>query len=364
MKVLKFYLGLFHLVTEIRSSWRKAIQTEGSIEIELSSTEVVTEESSLDATASVQEMNSTVVCSEPASPVSDFDPPVKEKKSQLSSTESRPQEQLSLSHTFESSDSKLSGIQESERIESEGLGSSALSGSSVEDLSQTLQNLEKSMNIPDTCSKSSSRTNTLPSDRCRSFLMDEMLCWNVSSLNSVGHETTDMGILDETLPEFDSMDLSISPSSNSISYTMDSANITDDLENNEDIKKSDQDIQSLSNSHEVLKKTTSESEEELHQTHNEEEFERYTYELSPIPEEEGNDDDPYRDEGFTKMPLPDSPNENKYSLSSLLVSCQQMEEMASRVHEVPLDLLHKLEGKCLCFSCIKILSVLSLAILS
>ncbi|NXB60932.1 HAUS6 protein, partial [Struthidea cinerea] len=329
-----------NLLTEIRSSWRKAVQTEGSLDTELFSTEVVTEESSMYATSSMQELNSTLVCSEPASPVFDFHPPVSEKKSQLSSTESCPQEQISVSHTFESSDSKLSGIQESERIESEELGCSALSGSSVEDLSQTLQNVEKSMNIPDTCSKSGSRTNTLPSDHCRSFLMDEMLCWNVSSLNSVGHETTGMGILDETLPEFDSMDLSIS------SNSMDSANITDDLENNENIKKSDLDIHSLSNSHEVLKKTTSESEEELHQTRNEDGSQSYTSGLSPIPEEEeGNDDDPNRDEGFTKMPLANSPNGSKYSLSSLLVSCQQMEEMAYRVHEVPLDLLHKLEGK-------------------
>ncbi|XP_041868703.1 HAUS augmin-like complex subunit 6 [Corvus kubaryi] len=323
------------LLTEIRSSWRKAIQTEGSLDKDLSPTEVVTDKSSMDGTPSMQE-NSTFVFSEPASPVSDFDPPVSEKKSQLSSTESHPHEQVSISRRFESSDSKLSGIQESERTESEELGCSALSGSSVEDLSQTFHNEEKSMNIPESCLKSGRRTNTLPSEHCRSFLMDEVLCWNVSSLNSVSHETTDVGILDETLPECDSMDLSISSSSNSISYTIDSANITDVLENDEDIKKSDLDIQSLSNSPEMLKKTTSESEEELHQTHNKDESERYAFELSPIPEEEEeNGDDPYRDEGLTKMLLPNSPNESKYSLSSSLVSCQEMEEMPSWVHEVP-----------------------------
>ncbi|NXB14267.1 HAUS6 protein, partial [Rhagologus leucostigma] len=335
-----------NLLTEIRSSWRKAIQTEGSLNIELSSTEVVTEESSMDAIPSMQEeMDSTLECSEPASPVADFDPPVSEKNSQLSSTESSPQEQVSVSHAFESSDSKPSGIQESEKSESEELDCSALSGSSVEGLSQTLQNV-KSMNIPDTCSKSGSRTNTLPSDHCRSVLMDEILCCNVSSLNSVSHETADMGIFDETLPESDSINLSISDDSDSIFYTRDSANITDGLENNEDIKKSDLDIQSLSNSHEVLKRTVSESEEELHQTHNGDELESCRSELSPIPEErEGNDDDPSRDKGFTKMPLPNSLNESKYSQSSLLVPCQQMEEMASMVPEVPLELVHKLKGK-------------------
>ncbi|NXC05450.1 HAUS6 protein, partial [Orthonyx spaldingii] len=335
-----------NLLTEIRSSWRKAIQTEGSLDIELLSAEVVTQESSVLATPSMQEeMDSTLVCSEPASAVSDFDPPMSEKKSQLSSTESSPQEQASISHTFESSGSKPSGIQESGRTESEELDCSALTESSVEDLSQTLQNVEKSMNIPDTCLKSGSRTNTLPSDHCGSFLMDKTLCWNVSSLDFVDHGTTDRGILDETLPECDDLDLSMSASSDSVFYTTDSANVTDVLENNEDIKTSDLDIQSLSNSHEVLKKTASKREEKLHETHNGDESGSWKYELSPIPEEETDLDDSSMDEGFTKMPLPNSPNESKYSFSSSLVSCQQMEEMASVVHEVPLDVLHKLKGK-------------------
>uniref|UniRef100_A0A8C3NRG4 HAUS augmin like complex subunit 6 n=1 Tax=Cyanoderma ruficeps TaxID=181631 RepID=A0A8C3NRG4_9PASS len=310
-----------NLLTEIRSSWRKAIQTEGSLDLELSSAEVVTEESSMNVTLSMQEeVDSTFICSEPASPVSDCGPPVSEKKSQLCSTESSPQEQESISNTSESSDSKTSGIQESEHTESEEVDCSALSGSSVEDLSQALQNIEKSMNIPDTCLKSGSRTNTLLSDHCCSFLMDEML------LNSVGHETTDMGILDETLPEYDGIDLSISASSDSISYIMDSENLMDGSENNEDIKKLDKDIQFLSNSHEVLKRTASKSEEELHQTHNGDKSESCRAELSTIPEGgEENDDDRSMDEGFTKMPLPNSPNDSKFSLSSLLVSCQQMD---------------------------------------
>ncbi|XP_066036902.1 HAUS augmin-like complex subunit 6 isoform X2 [Chamaea fasciata] len=307
-----------NLLTEIRSSWRKAIQTEGSLDLELSSTEVVTEESSMNATPSMQEqVDSTFVCSEPASPVSDSGPPVSEKKSQLSSTESSFQEQESVSHRSESSDSKTSGIQESEQTESEEVDCSALSGSSVEDLSQTLQNVEKSTNIPDICLKSGSRTNTLLSDHCCSFPMDEML------LNSVGHETTDRGILDETLPEYDSIDLNISASSDSVFYTVDSENLMDGSEN-EDIKKLDIDIQLLSNSHEVLKRTASKSEEELHQTHNGDKSESYRAELS-AEEGEKNYDVHSMDEGFTKMPLPNSPNESKYSLSSLLVSCQQMD---------------------------------------
>lgn len=326
MKVLKFHLDLFHLVTEVRSSWRKAVQTEGSLDLELSSADVVTEESSMNATPGLQEEgDSTFVCSEPVSHVSDLGPPVSEKKSQLICTESVTQEQVSVSNTFESSDSKTSGIQENERTESEEPDCSALSGSSV-DLSQTLQNVEKSTNIPDTCLESGSRTNTLPSDHCRSFLMDKMLRWNVSALNSALHESPDMGILDETLPECDGMDPSISADSDSSFFTMDCENLMDGSENNEDIKKLDLDLQSLSNSHEVLKKTACKSEEELHQTHNGDKSQSYRVQLNTISEEgEENEDDPSMDEGFTNMPLPNSPDESKHSLSSLLVSCQQMD---------------------------------------
>lgn len=314
-----------NLLTEIRSSWRKAIQTGGSLDPKLSSTEVVKEESSMNATPSVhEEVDSTFVCPEPVSPVSDLGPPVSEKKSQLNSTESSSQEQVSVSHTFESSDSKTSGIEESERTESEEPDCSALSGSSVEDLSQTSQNVEKNMNIPDTCSKSGSRTNTLPSDHCHSFLMTKMLYCNVSLLNSVHRESADMGILDETLPECDSMDLSKSADSDSIFLTMDSENLMDGSEYNEDIKILDLDMQSLASSHEVLKKTASENEEELHQTHNGDKSQCYRAKLSMVSGEE-NEDDPSVDEGFTKMPFPNSPDEIKHSLSSLLVSCQQMD---------------------------------------
>ncbi|XP_018773891.3 LOW QUALITY PROTEIN: HAUS augmin-like complex subunit 6 [Serinus canaria] len=327
-----------NLLTEIRSSWRKAIQSEGSLDPKLSSTEVVTEESSMNATLIVQEeLDSTFVCPVSPEPVS----PVSENKSQLNSTESSFQEQVNVSHTFESSDSKTSGIEESERTESEEPDCSALSGSSGEDLSQTLQSVEKNMNIPDTCSKSGSKTNTLPSDHCQSFLMSKMLCCNVSPLNSVHRESADMGILDETLPECDDMYLSKSADSDSIFFTMDSENLLDGSEYNEDIKKLDLDMQSPSSSHEVLKKTASKNEEKLHQTHNGDKSQCRRAKLSAVSEEgEENEDDPSMDEGFTKMPFPHSPDEIKHSLSSLLYPVNRR-----MVHEVPVDLLHKLKDK-------------------
>ncbi|KFM04179.1 HAUS augmin-like complex subunit 6, partial [Aptenodytes forsteri] len=44
-----------NLLTEIRSSWRKAIQTEGSSEVELAATEVMTEEAPVDVRPIMQE---------------------------------------------------------------------------------------------------------------------------------------------------------------------------------------------------------------------------------------------------------------------------------------------------------------------
>nr|XP_014125284.2 HAUS augmin-like complex subunit 6 isoform X2 [Zonotrichia albicollis] len=129
-----------------------------------------------------------------------------------------------------------------------------------------------------------------------------------SSLNSALHESPDIGILDETLPQCDSMDTSISAASESILLTMDSENLMDGSENNEDIKK----WESLSYSHEVLKKTASKSH------NNGDKSQSYRAKLRMSEEGEENEDDLLTDEGFTKMPLPSSPDESKHSLSSLL----------------------------------------------
>ncbi|NWR92819.1 HAUS6 protein, partial [Furnarius figulus] len=338
-----------NLLTEIRSSWRKAIQTEGSSNMELSSTEVMIQKVPKDARPIMEAAtNSSSVCSVPASPVSDSESSLSEKNSQSSSTESSPQEQVRISNVFESSDSKTSETLETERTEPQELDCTALSGSSVEDLKQALQNVEKSMNIPDICLEDSSRTNVEPPDHSQCSSMDSMLRWNISSLlSSLGCETAHMGIWNETLPEYDSMELSTS--SDFGSEIMDSAIVTGDSENKRDIEKSDLDLQSLSNSHKMLKKTASEIEEELHQTHNGSESESCRSHLSPAPEggERNKLCSPVvfsLDEEFTKTPLSKF-SERQYSLSSLLVPSEQLQEMASMAHDIPLDLLHKLNGK-------------------
>ncbi|XP_074993282.1 HAUS augmin-like complex subunit 6 isoform X2 [Calonectris borealis] len=343
-----------NLLTEIRSSWRKAIEIEGSSDIEVAPAEIMIEEAPMDAGPIVQKAaDSRFVCCTAASPVPDFDPPLSEGESQLSSTEFRPQEQVRISHIIESPVLETSGTRESERTEEQELKRIVLNKSSVEGPEeQTFQYVKKSMNTPDTCSENDSRTDVLPSDHFRDSLTDGMLHWNVSSLlSSISREAAFLGILDETLPEeLDNIDPNKSESSESDFDVIDSTYVTGGSKNKGDIQKSKLDVQSLFNTSKALKKSASRSEEEVHQTHNESGSCRSNLSLAP---EKGEGDEfcsPLElfclDEEFTKMTSPISlGDERKYSLSSLLVSCQHLEEMASMVHEIPLDLLHKLKDK-------------------
>ncbi|XP_050768848.1 HAUS augmin-like complex subunit 6 [Gymnogyps californianus] len=343
-----------NLLTEIRSSWRKAIQTEGSSDIELAPAEVIIEEAPVATPVKQKAADSRFVCPVLASSVPLFDPPLSERKSQLSSTELRPQEQMRISHIIESPVSETSGMRESERTEAQELKCVVLNKSSVEDPEeQTFQYVKESMNTPDICSENDSRTNVLPSDHFQGSLMGGMLHRNASPLlSSICREGILLGILDETLPEeLDNIDTNKSASSESHFDVIDSTYVTDSSKNKGDIKESKLDLQSLFDTYKALKKTASRSEEELHQICNGGESVSCRSDLSLAPEkrERGELCGPLElfclDEEFTKTPSPKSFNERKYSLSSLLVSCQHLEEMASMVHEIPLDLMHKLKDK-------------------
>uniref|UniRef100_A0A8C8BHV7 HAUS augmin like complex subunit 6 n=1 Tax=Otus sunia TaxID=257818 RepID=A0A8C8BHV7_9STRI len=338
-----------NLLTEIRSSWRKAIQTEGSSDVELAPTEVMIE-APMDARPIMQKVaDSRFVCTAP-----DLDPPLSEGESQMSSVEFGPQEQMGISHVFESPALETSGMQESKRTIVQELKDIVLNRSSVEDLEeQTLQYVEKSMNTPDICSENNSRTNVLLSDHFQGSIMNSMQHWNVSLLlSSTSPEAGQLGILDETFPaEFGNFNPNKSANSELDFDVIDSMYLAGGSENKGDIQKSKLDLQSPFNTYEVLKKSASRSAEELHQTCNEGESVSCRSDLSLAPEERGKGElcSPLElftlDEEFTKTPSPQSHNERKYSLSSLLVSCQNLEEMASMVNEIPQDLIHKLKEK-------------------
>ncbi|XP_051499012.1 HAUS augmin-like complex subunit 6 isoform X2 [Apus apus] len=331
-----------NLLTEIRSSWRKAIQSEGSSDTELSQTEVTIEAAPVDVRPTAQNAaDSTFVCSIPASPLPDFDLPLSERKSQLSSTEFRPQEHMRINHIIESPVSETSGMLESERTEEQELECTILNKSCVEDTKEL-----KSVNTPNTCSEDNRGTGVLPSDCFEGSEVDGMLHWDVSSLlNFVRCEANHLGIWNETLPEELNTDSNISASSEGSFCVTDSVYVTGGSKNKGDTEKSKLDPQSPFNTHKALERTASGSEDELHQTHNRGESVTCRSALSHTPERKDEFYSPLKlfclDEEFTRTPSPVAFNEIKYSLSSLLVSCQHLGEMASMIHEVPFDLIPK-----------------------
>ncbi|XP_009953554.1 PREDICTED: HAUS augmin-like complex subunit 6, partial [Leptosomus discolor] len=339
--------------TEIRTSWRKATQTEGLSDIEVDLTEVMTERAPMDARPVVQKTaDSRFTCSISSFPAPDFDPPLSERKSRLSSTEFRPQEQMKISHIVESPVLETSGMRESERTEARELKCIVLNKSSVEDPGeQTSQYVKKSLGTPNICSENDSRTNVLHSNQFWGSVMGEMLHCNVSSLlSSVSCEAGHLGILDETFPEeHGNIDPNKSASSESDFGVIDSAYVKGDSKNKGDIKKSKLDLQSQFNTGKALKKPASSSEEKVHQTCNGDESVSCKSDLSLVPGKRESAESwncPHLfclDEEFTNMPLPKSLDERKYSLSSLLVFSQHLEEMASAVHEIPLNLPDRLK---------------------
>ncbi|XP_010006785.1 PREDICTED: HAUS augmin-like complex subunit 6 [Chaetura pelagica] len=335
-----------NLLTEIRSSWRKAIQSEGSSETELSQTEVTVEAAPIDVTSTVQNAaDSALVCSIPASPLPDFDLPLSERKSQLSSTEFRPQEQMKINHIIESPVSETSGMLKSEGTEEQELECTIWSKSCVEDTKEL-----KSMNTPNICSEDNRGTGVLPSDSFEGSVVDGMLHWDVPSLlNFVCCESNHLGIWNETLPEEFNTDSNISASSEDSFCVTDSVFVTGSSKNKGDTEKSKLDPQSPFNTHKSLERTACRSEDELHQTHNRGESVACRSALSHTPEGKDEFYSPLKlfclDEKFTRTPSPVAFNEIKYSLSSLLVSCQHLGEMASRIHEVPFDLIPKSEDE-------------------
>ncbi|XP_069736793.1 HAUS augmin-like complex subunit 6 isoform X2 [Phaenicophaeus curvirostris] len=332
-----------NLLTEIRSSWRKVVESEESSDTELASTGVVIEEAPMDARHIIQKAaDSRSQCPIPASPV--VNPPLSEIKFQLSYGEFRPQELMRVSHIIETPNLE-SEMNDDGRTEEQE--------SSVEDPEEQNFQYVKSMTTVDICSENNSRRNFLPSENFQDSLRDSMLHSYVSpSLSSPSHEVAFLGIWNETLPEeLSYIDSDKSASPESYFNVISSACVTGGSKNKGVIKKSKLDEQSLFSPHKALEKTAFKGEEELHEMRNGGKSVSCRSDLSLAPEEReiGEFWSPREifclNEEFTKMPSPVSPNERKYSLSSLLISCQQLEEMAAMVQEIPIDLKRKLKDK-------------------
>ncbi|XP_061874662.1 HAUS augmin-like complex subunit 6 isoform X2 [Colius striatus] len=254
-----------HLFTNIRKSWKEAMQTEGSSDTELAPTEVMTE-GLMDARPTVQKMAGPK-CSVPASPVPDFDLDF-ERKAQLSSAEFKPQEQTGLSHIIGSPVLETYGEKARESTEAQELKCCVSKKGSVEDLQEeTFQPIKSSMSTSDTYSENNSRTGDVLSDHCQGPLMNRTMHWNISTLlNSVCDEAGCSVIWDEMLPE-ELGGIDLNSSVDSEPGVIDSTCITSVSENKGDITNL-LDLESLFNAHKAQRSTVSRSEEMPCQTHN------------------------------------------------------------------------------------------------
>ncbi|XP_066844757.1 HAUS augmin-like complex subunit 6 isoform X1 [Anser cygnoides] len=343
-----------NLLTEIRSSWRKAIQTDNSSDTELAPAEVKTEEAPMDASPTVwNKADPTLVWSTSSSPVPDFDSPLLETKSQLSCTEFTAQNQMRINNISGCPVWETSGVQENESDKEQELEHTVLSRSFVQKTEEsTCLDVENSINTLDVFSESNSKINTVPSNRLWDSLVDRILQWDAPSvLSSDNCEVAEAGILHETLPkDFDSIDANKSTSSESDFDVLNSKDVPGSTKIKDCAQKSNLDVQSQFSRYEMLKKTASGNREKLHQTDTGDESVSYISDLNLRPEKERDDFcstlDLFRlDEEFTRTPSPLSFPKGNHSLSPLLVFSQDLEEMASRIHKIPLDLMHKLKDE-------------------
>ncbi|XP_021236996.1 HAUS augmin-like complex subunit 6 [Numida meleagris] len=341
-----------NLLTEIRNSWRKAIQTEDLSEAELVSTKETTL-APVDASPTIQDKTaSSLAGASSSSAVPDFDYPLSERKSQGSSAEFTHQNQM-ISHTSESLLWETSGLLESKSGEEEKL-EDTVSGESF--LGKTGQPtriyVEKNLNTPGISSENNSKMNTLPSNNLLD-LVDRDLQWDASPvLSSDSYEVADLGFLHETIPEeLNSKSPNKSAMSESNFDFLDGVYIPDNTINKGNTQNLRLGLDSLLSRCEMLKKSASGKGQELHQIPIGDESLSCLADLSLTSEEGGRDDlcIPLEcfslDEEFTKIPSPVSHPDKNPSLSSLLAFSKHLEEVASNIHEIPLDLIHKLKDK-------------------
>ncbi|KAM9167531.1 HAUS augmin-like complex subunit 6 [Mergus octosetaceus] len=334
-----------NLLTEIRSSWRKAIQTDDSPDVELAPAEVMTEESPMDASTTVlNKTELTLVGSSSASPVFDFDSTL---------TEFKAQNQMRISNISGCPVWETSGVQENESDKEQELDRAVLSRISVDKTEEPASlDVENSINTSDTFSESNSRINTVPSNQLRDSLVDRILQWDAPSvLRSDSCEVAEAGILHETLPkEFDSIDPNKSTSLESDFDVLNSKDVPGSTKIKGCVQESNLDLQSVVSRYKMLKENASGNREKLHQTHAGGESVSYISDLNLRPEKERDDLcstwDLFRlDEEFTKAPSPLSFPKENHSLSPLLMFTEDLEEMASRIHKISLDLARKLKGE-------------------
>uniref|UniRef100_A0A8C3L110 HAUS augmin like complex subunit 6 n=1 Tax=Chrysolophus pictus TaxID=9089 RepID=A0A8C3L110_CHRPC len=355
-KNLKILFLFVSLVTEIRNSWRKAIQSEDLSDAELVSTEEIID-APVDVSPAIQD-NAAISLDEASSSsaVPNVDYALSEQKSEGGSAEFRALKQMISQFNEPLLWEESSGILES--LSSEDELEPAVSGESF--IGKTKQSpciyVENSLNTPCISSEDSSKVNILPSNHLLD-LVDKDLQWNASPLLSSNCcEVDDFGMLHETTPK----ELN-SRSSNKFVMSESGfdflGSIPDNTLNQGNTQNLKSNLDSLLNRFKTLKKSVGGEGQELHEMFIGDESLSYFSDLSLTPEEGERDDWHVSverfslDEEFTKVQSPVSLSDKNPSLPSLLAFSKHLEEVSSNIDEISLDLINKLKGKCfVCFA--------------
>ncbi|XP_005297732.2 HAUS augmin-like complex subunit 6 isoform X1 [Chrysemys picta bellii] len=257
-----------NLITEIRSSWRKAIQAEDPSDTELAQTEMVTKEAPLDLESAIcSRIDSSMACFMSSSHMSDLNVSnLQEGKSSVSWMTPAPKKQVVVSHISESpTQIPATRMPDNERSWELGSKHTVSSKSLTENLEESVfPAVDKSMNPLDNSAERDIKTDALSPYFCQNSSMHTTLSWDasqmVSGTSSDSHEVIQFGILHETLPE-ELGNISLN-SSKSLETDDDVEDNSRDSKSLENIVKNEwaaqeckQDLQSIRNRYEALKKT-------------------------------------------------------------------------------------------------------------
>uniref|UniRef100_A0A8C0IUK1 HAUS augmin like complex subunit 6 n=1 Tax=Chelonoidis abingdonii TaxID=106734 RepID=A0A8C0IUK1_CHEAB len=284
-----------NLITEIRSSWRKAIQAEDPSDTELAQTEMVTKEAPLDLESAIcSRIDSSMACFMSSSHMSDLNVSnLLERKSSVSCMTPAPKKQVVVSHGSESSTQiPATRMPDNERSWELGSKHTVSSKSLTENLEESVfPTVDKSMNPLDNSAERDIKTDALSPYFCQNSSVHTTLPWDasqmVSSTSSDSNEVIQFGILHETLPEeLGNISLNSSESLETDDEvecnSRDSKSLENIVKNEWASQECKQDLQSIRNRYEALKKTVFGNEEDSFQSPRKQ-FLRHRSERNLIP---------------------------------------------------------------------------------